>query len=716
MMFIPRLGILLSLLLLCLSTTKNSVLACTAVLVGQKATIDGSILVSHSDDGEGIADPRIMYVPSRNVIIDTINNEEETIIRRSILPDVEDFPRYVGSMMGPDYESTRIIKKTNDDESIITLTTTTTTTPIGTISIPISFIDNITQTYSYFDGNYGIMNSKQLILGGESTCSAIFSTTAVGNDDGKALLSINELTRIALEYTSTARNAIKLMGYLAETYGFYGPSKGFEGSAESLMIADTMEGFVFHILPDDTGISAIWIAQRVPDHHITVVANMFIIRHVNLTDTYNFLGSSYMYDVAKRNQLWNEGDGLLDFTKTFSNGEYGHKYYSGRRMWGVYRLIAPTIELQSEYENLQNQPGTYPFSMEPDQLISLKDIFRIYRDYYQDTKYDLSQGVASGPFGNPDRFSVPYHQRKAIQTKYNNDGNVDNGAAWERPIALFRTTYTTISQARHWLDDSIGGVMWLGSYAPHATCFLPFANGVNSLPDSITQGKMTQLDRSTAFWTFRYIHSLARLRYNLLSKIIQEAQSHWEGMAMDLQHYIEKEKPKSEALTYLYQNHTAHVLEAWWKLADKLVFLYADGYDNQREDAPELGYSTEWLEAVGFQNGPPPPPPPLHSLPSSATATSHQNTTSHNNNNSYHFIMNNLVLLLFMTISFVAWKFYKDSTTTTSMRVRYPNKMKIKNLTTSIEGTPETTRSSYDSLPTLLDRRYGSLEGIEFQD
>ena len=64
------------------------------------------------------------------------------------------------------------------------------------------------------------------------------------------------------------------------------------------MVADPEEAFIFHILPNDNGTSAIWVAARVPDTDVAIVANMFVVRHVNLSDSVNFLGSPSMFDIA----------------------------------------------------------------------------------------------------------------------------------------------------------------------------------------------------------------------------------------------------------------------------------------------------------------------------------------------------------------------------------------------------------------------------------
>lgn len=69
-------------------------LACSAYAAGKLATKDGSVMVSHSDDGGGASDPRISYIPAA---------DHAALARRMIWPDLEDWPRYVGSTRGSTY-------------------------------------------------------------------------------------------------------------------------------------------------------------------------------------------------------------------------------------------------------------------------------------------------------------------------------------------------------------------------------------------------------------------------------------------------------------------------------------------------------------------------------------------------------------------------------------------------------------------------------------
>ena len=151
---------------------------------------------------------------------------------------------------------------------------------------------------------------------GESTCRAIFWALPI-YAAGNATFNLRGLMEIAMERCATARCAIIMMGDLAVRYGFYGaaapsdsPINQQNEAGEALTVTDTTETWVFHILPDDTGTSAIWVAQRVPDDHITAIANQFIITTPNLTDTNNFMGSANMYSVAERNNLWSRDSGV----------------------------------------------------------------------------------------------------------------------------------------------------------------------------------------------------------------------------------------------------------------------------------------------------------------------------------------------------------------------------------------------------------------------
>lgn len=375
------------------------------------------------------------------------------------------------------------------------------------------------------------------------------------------------------------------MGDLAVKYGFYGADGGTEGGSESLLVNDPQEVFIFHILPDDTGTSAIWVAQRVPDDHIAVVANMFTIRAVNLTDSFNFLGSANMHEIAQRHGLWSPKDGLLDFTKTFSDGEYGHRYYSGRRMWGAFALLSPQVKLPDTYTNLKEEL-VYPATIPVTTKLTPQDVMRAHRSYYEGTKYDQTVGLAAGPWGLPDRFPT----------------DTDLTGNWERTISIYRTAYSHITQARP-VDKTSklqAGIVWFGPHVASTTVYMPYSIGVNSLAPSLGVGSPDTLSRESVYWAMKNIYNLKRMKHAPMMVNIKALQSQLESLGAALVAKLDEEASSLNAdeLSAAYADHATSVFTSWWKLSDTLMEKYADGEDG-------ASYPDWWLKAVGYQNGPP---------------------------------------------------------------------------------------------------------------
>lgn len=257
--------------------------------------------------------------------------------------------------------------------------------------------------------------------------------------------NIIDLGQIALERTTTSRAAVLLMGALAEVHGY-------NDNGESLLVIDPREGWIFQILPDDSGNSAVWVAQRVGDHEVGVVANAFTVRVVNFNDSDTFLFSTNMQDVAARATNWTRGT-PLDFAAIFSVGEES-LYYSGRRMWSAYRLLAPERHMSAHYTDF-NRDRPFPATVAVrNQSVNVTNLFRVMRDYYQGTVFDLTTGLAAGAFGSPDRWASGVGEELVH-------------GAWERPIALYRTLISFVIVARGWLPAEVGGVVWFGPHAAH---------------------------------------------------------------------------------------------------------------------------------------------------------------------------------------------------------------------------------------------------------
>eukprot|EP00960_Hanusia_phi_P027949 747117-Hanusia_phi.AAC.8 len=169
--------------------------------------------------------------------------------------------------------------------------------------------------------------------------------------------------------------------------------------------------------------------------HVTIVANMFIIREINLADKENFLGSTNMFPIAQKKGWWTPGS-KFDFTAIFSDGEYAHKFYTGRRIWRAYDILAPSRKFPSTYDEYAAHKilQSIPFQHRPGQKgsacarrnarscplqVELATIMAIMKDSLevppslpssqthpasQGTPFDMTAGLAAGPFGTPDRW------------------------------------------------------------------------------------------------------------------------------------------------------------------------------------------------------------------------------------------------------------------------------------------------------------------------
>jgi dipeptidase len=543
-------------------------------------------MVSHSNDGEFDTDPRLVKVPavhydSSSIKNNTASSSSSTTFRRPVFFSPESYPRYVGTDRGiAEYYPTDA-----DQESF---------KPIG--SIPQIQKGS---TYAYYEETYGAVNEVGLGIG-ESTCSGVFGALPLGDPSGKgtALWSIDELSRVAMERTATAREAIQLMGSLAERGGFYGAG-AFEGTAESLAVNDVEEVWLFHILPDPSGSSAIWAAQKIPDDSFAVIANMFVIREVDPDDHDNFLMSESVHTVALDYGWWDpDKDGLLDFTKVYSDGEYSHKFYSGRRVWGSYHLACPSQNFPSDYKDLQSDP-VYPVYCKPDKLISQRDLFQYHRYTYQGTQFDLGAegNLAGGPFGSPERFKAGPGEREA-------PGN------WERAIGLYRTSDTYVVQSRK--GASTGAILWFGPSSALATVFTPFVVGLSDVPPSFRSGHQAVFSRESAFWAACFLHNVANLKWKYMIKDINARQDELESASVAMVAAMEEEFAKNQDMTTVeetYFSNMEKIVYSLWSLSDELVFKYADGFVNEPDNwSQQVGYPAWWLKRVGFQDGPPPPP------------------------------------------------------------------------------------------------------------
>jgi dipeptidase len=143
---------------------------------------------------------------------------------------------------------------------------------------------------------------------------------------------------IALQRSRTARECVKKLGALYNQYGVTYPS--------GIGIADTSE--IWYI---ESGGGHSWAAVRVPDSCYWVQANGYRIGYVDPTDTLNYYCSPFLHGYCELFLSWNPAEGEFNFAKTFGGGrvERNEKpFYDLRRIWQAISILTPSLQVESD--------------------------------------------------------------------------------------------------------------------------------------------------------------------------------------------------------------------------------------------------------------------------------------------------------------------------------------------------------------------------------
>ncbi len=273
--------------------------------------------------------------------------------------------------------------------------------------IPIGQIPQVKNTYQFLNTAYPSMNQFQLGIG-ESTFGG---REELQSDSG--LIDCQRLCQLMLERCKTAREAILMAGELTAEYGW-------NDVGECLTIADKTEVWHFEIVGPGKGkIGAVWAAQRVPDDHVSVNANASTIKAIDLDDSDHFLASENVFSVAQEAGWLKEGE-VFRFCYAYAP-KSRTSLAARRREWRVFDLLAPSLHLNPESEN-------YPFSVKPDQPVTLAALKQVFSDYYEGTPFDMTKDLrvmddqgnsVISPLANP---HLPYDMNKLLESAEDGDG------------------------------------------------------------------------------------------------------------------------------------------------------------------------------------------------------------------------------------------------------------------------------------------------------
>ena len=505
-------------------------------------------------------------------------------------------------------------------------------------------IEQVAHTYQ----TVGNMNEYQVI---------ITETTWGGRpelEDKRGGIDYGSLIYIALQRAKTAREAISVIVDLANRYGY--ASEG-----ETFSIADKNEAWIMELIGKGMNVKngvntqkgIVWVARRIPDGAISGHANQCRIGTFPMDDPDNCLYAPDVITFARKKGYFDGLDSEFSFKKAYAPVDFGTVRGCDARVWSAFNILTDgwfsyydengrgvTRDAYSflDYVMGKNLDGELPLWVFPRKTVGVKNLADVMRDHFEGTPMDMTQDIGAG--GN----ALPYRWRPM---EFSFDGKTYVN---ERAIATQQTGFWMVGQARKYVPDAVGGILWFGTDDAATSYLTPIYTSTTKVPDCFSEsnGDLLHYSDKASFWINNRVSNACYKMYNVMAPYVREKIDAFEIDQMERRtHSVDSmavvlynqavvkiqekvtagrgmisSKPYTKVVKYVtdYTVKTAQdQFQAWKNLETELLVKFMDGnvkpqnpdgsfrHSEHSKGIPEKvewpGYTELWKETVAQEHG-----------------------------------------------------------------------------------------------------------------
>ncbi len=527
--------------------------ACTNLIVGKKASVDGSVIVTYNCDGFGFASPLSLYLPGMHA-------DGEMIHVRG---------------WGPETQAERLVREA-----------------------------------SYTYGVAGLMNEKQVTIV-ETTWGG---REELQNREG--YLDYFTLMRLALQRSATAREAITVMHQLVQEYGYNETGESFAVAdkneawiMELIGKGKGRKGAVWVALrvPDDC-ISAYANSSRIQQFPQAKKADKKL--GFCITPDGECMYSADVISFAREMGYFNGADKDFSFREAYGPMSFSKIRYCEARVWSFYRRHSDPAVIDGYLPFLGGDMSTIdhlPLWIKPDAPVSVRDIMADMRDHYEGTALDMTADMSAGPWASPYR-NQPVNFEASDGTKMFRERPIGCQQSGMTMVCQMRDWLPdAVGGVTYFNMDDATMVAYVPVYCGINRVPDAFRSENNNIREFSTE---------SAFWMNNFVANMVYPRWSAMIGDLREAQTELEDFYAQDQKEVEAQAVKMTAgdrinyLTAKTEAYTDMMMKRWDKLARLLIVKHNDQIMQPSENGVVVpgrrtspAYAPAFIDAVKAETG-----------------------------------------------------------------------------------------------------------------